>query len=86
MKSLIGLRIARGFCNGYFGRDNDQEGAVVEAAGRDWVLIRLVDGTVRCKQFNWPRRDIKAAIREWATPEPEEAAPTYELKEEAVTE
>ena len=73
MKSLIGLRLALPYCNGYFSANYDLKDASIEAVGRDWVVVRLKDGSTRFQSFAWPRREIKEAIREWATPEAENA-------------
>ena len=37
----VGKVITDFFCNGWFGRRYDLEGAVIEAEGKDWILIRI---------------------------------------------
>jgi hypothetical protein len=71
MKSLIGLRIARSYCEGYFSKDYDLEDAIVEAVGKDWAIVRLRNGEPRWQYMPWGKKEIKRCLREWSTPQPE---------------
>ena len=39
--SNVGLKITDGYCNGFAGRRYDLEGSVIEAEGKDWIVIRI---------------------------------------------
>ncbi len=71
MKSVIGWILARAWCQGYFSKDYDLEGAIIQGAGRDWIVVRLKDGTPRFQYFNWPRKEINRQLKEWTKPLPE---------------
>lgn len=47
----IGKTINDGYCNGYFGRRFDLTGAIIEAEGTDWVVIRADDGKPEIASF-----------------------------------
>ncbi len=38
--STLGKKITDSYCNGFAGRRYDLEGAIIEAEGKDWVIIR----------------------------------------------
>jgi hypothetical protein len=38
--SNLGKKITDSYCNGFAGRRYDLEGAIIEAEGKDWVIIR----------------------------------------------
>jgi hypothetical protein len=42
-KGNIGKVITDFYCNGKFGRRYDLAGAIIEAEGKDWILIRIKD-------------------------------------------
>ncbi len=51
MASNIGRIITDFYCNGFFGREYDNNGARVEAEGYDWVVIRKSNNQVELGTF-----------------------------------
>lgn len=47
--NYIGTKL-RGFCNGYFGRD-DYEEKIIEGQGKDWIVVRDIRGNIKLATF-----------------------------------
>jgi len=39
--SNVGLKITDSYCSGFAGRRYDLEGSIIEAEGKDWIVIRI---------------------------------------------
>tara|TARA_R110002020_G_scaffold29265_13_gene92527 strand:+ start:23 stop:256 length:234 start_codon:yes stop_codon:yes gene_type:complete len=44
MSDNIGLKITDFYCNGFAGRRYDLTDSIIEAEGRDWIVIRTTEG------------------------------------------
>jgi hypothetical protein len=57
--SNIGKELTDFYCNGFAGRRYDLEGSIIEAEGRDWIVIRPLDGRPVFIDFNnWNKIEL----------------------------
>lgn len=64
----IGKIIKNFYCKGFFGRRYDLTDSVIEGEGRDWIVIRLPDGTADIAFFRkgFNKQEL---IDKWCDPE-----------------
>ena len=43
--SNTNLKITDGYCNGFAGRRYDLADSIIEAEGRDWIVLRTTEGS-----------------------------------------
>lgn len=60
---LVGVELY-GYCNGYFGRDSYSD-KVIEAAGKDWIVVRESNGTPNMATFE-STKEMFRYIEEWS--------------------
>jgi hypothetical protein len=68
--SNIGKVITDFYCNGWFGRRYDLEGAVIEAEGKDWILVRIKGEELEVARFSGNDNDEAqkdAYIKKWTS-------------------
>ena len=64
--SNIGLRITDGYCNGFAGRRYDLVDSIIEAEGKDWIVIRTSAGSpIFMDLKDWDKQEY---INEWTNP------------------
>jgi len=64
--SNIGSRIIDGYCNGFAGRRYDLADSIIEAEGKDWIVIRTTEGSpVFMDLKDWDKEEY---INEWTNP------------------
>lgn len=68
----IGKTICDFFCNGFFGRRYDNDGATIEAEGKDWVVIRYPNNSVNFAVFEPGLHNKQDFIDKWCSPQNEE--------------
>ena len=60
MKDNIGRRISDFYCNGFFGREYDLDGAIIVGEGEEWIVIRKENGLIELgnfQTFDWNRNE-----------------------------
>lgn len=67
MSGNVGKKIVDSYCNGHFDRRHDFYNAIIEAEGKDWIVIRTTDGTAQFAEFN-SDSDKQEHINKWCTP------------------
>jgi hypothetical protein len=55
--SNIGRQIADSYCNGFAGRRYDLYSSMIEAEGRDWIVIRTSEGESVFINFDGRNKD-----------------------------
>ena len=63
----IGMEIKNIYCNGFFGRDYELNGAVIIDNGYDWVKIEKRNGYLKKAYFKagWQLNEMNNLIKEW---------------------
>lgn len=63
---FVGRAIQDYYCNGFFGRRYDLAGAIIEAQGNDYMVIRTRDGVPVFAYFDghWESK-MEELIAEW---------------------
>ena len=68
--SNIGLRITDGYCNGFAGRRYDLADSIIEAEGKDWIVVRTIAGSPIF--MNIEGCDKQEYINEWTNQKEDE--------------
>jgi hypothetical protein len=63
---FVGLEIRDFYCNGFFGRDYDLDGAIIVASGQDYITIRKTNGYTTTAHFEegWQLDEMENLIYE----------------------
>ncbi|PEN97775.1 hypothetical protein CN553_12045 [Bacillus cereus] len=63
---FVGMEIKDFYCNGFFGRTYDLEGAIVVSNGSDWVNVRTRYGNLHTAHFtNGWETEMRSYMEEW---------------------